>query len=71
MKKITFNDLVEYGKNNGANIVNDMPWSFIYELMPVTHENDNEYLILSPKNGTIKLNRNCVLFINGDNVYAQ
>lgn len=46
MEHISFNELIEYGRNNGANIVNGMPWSFSYRGMPVTHENDMCYLIL-------------------------
>ena len=42
---ITFEEFVEYGKNNGGNIVNGMPWSFTYNGHPVTHENDERYLI--------------------------
>jgi hypothetical protein len=45
---ISFDELVEYGKANGANIVNDMPWSFDYKGMSVTHENDRCYLICPP-----------------------
>jgi hypothetical protein len=50
---ITFEELVEYGKNNGANIVNGMPWSFKYRGYPITHENDECYLILTSK-GTMR-----------------
>jgi hypothetical protein len=42
---ITFNELVEHGKNIGANMINGMPWSFDYNDHPVTHENDECYLI--------------------------
>ncbi len=45
IEAITFNELVEYGRNNGANIVNGMPWSFNYNGHPITHENDECYLI--------------------------
>lgn len=45
IEAITFAELVEHGKNNGANIVNRMPWSFNYNGNPVTHENDECYLI--------------------------
>lgn len=45
VKAITFNEFVQYGRDNGANIVNDMPWSFKYDGYPVTHENDECYLI--------------------------
>jgi len=45
IEAITFNELIEYGIKNGANIVNGMPWSFKYNDHPVTHENDECYLI--------------------------
>lgn len=45
IEAITFADLVEHGKANGGNIVNGMPWSFEYKGHPITHENDECYLI--------------------------
>jgi hypothetical protein len=45
VEAISFQEFIEYGKNNGANIVNGMPWSFEYKGLPVTHENDECYLI--------------------------
>ena len=45
IEAITFDELVQYGKENGGNIVNGMPWSFIYKGHPITHENDRRYLI--------------------------
>lgn len=53
IEAITFDELVEYGRNNGANIVNDIPWSFNYNGHPVTHENDRCYLIPTPE-GTMR-----------------
>lgn len=45
IEAITFEEFVEYGKKNSTNIVNSMPWSFIYNGHPITHENDECYLI--------------------------
>lgn len=45
IEAITFDELVEYGRKHGANIVNGMPWSFEYRGQPITHENDRCYLI--------------------------
>lgn len=45
IKAITFDEFVEYGKSHTTNIVNGMPWSFEYEGHPITHENDERYLI--------------------------
>lgn len=45
---MTFPELVEYGKNNGANIVNGMPWSFSINGRAISHENDECYLIPTP-----------------------
>jgi hypothetical protein len=47
IEAITFNELVEYGKANGANIVRGMPWSFKYNGHSVTHENDECYIIIT------------------------
>ena len=45
IEAITFYELVEYGKANGGNVVNGVPWSFEYKGHPITHENDECYLI--------------------------
>jgi hypothetical protein len=53
IEAITFDELVQFGRDNGANIVNDMPWSFTYKGQSITHENDTCYLIPTPE-GTMK-----------------
>lgn len=41
-----FKALIEYGLNrDGASIMNGMPWAFDFEGLPVTHENDNHYVV--------------------------
>ena len=45
IEAISFDELVAYGRANGANIVNGMPWSFRYKGWQITHENDDCYLI--------------------------
>lgn len=45
IEAITFQEFIEYGRSNGANIVGGMPWSFNYNGHQVTHENDECYLI--------------------------
>lgn len=45
IEAITFDELVEYGLKSEAHIVNGMPWSFRYNEHPITHENDECYLI--------------------------
>lgn len=62
IEAITFNELVEYGKANGGNIVNDMPWSFSYNGHPITHENDQCYLIPTLE-GTMHMTPNDMLII--------
>jgi len=44
---ITFDDLVEHGRSQGVPLygTREMPWSFTYEGHPVTHENDDCYLV--------------------------
>lgn len=42
---ITFDELVQHGRDAGADIVQGMPWSFNYQGHPISHENDQRYLI--------------------------
>lgn len=60
VEAITFDELVDYGKANGGNIVAGMPWSFCYMGRPITHENDDCYLICVPR-GTGKFYRGEIL----------
>lgn len=45
VEAITFAEMVAHGKATSGNIVNGMPWSFEYNGHPITHENDQCYLI--------------------------
>lgn len=45
IEAITFQELVEYGIENGGNVVNGMPWSFEYKGHAITQENEECYLI--------------------------
>lgn len=47
IEAITFDELVQHGRDNGGNIVEGMPWSFHYNGHPITHHNDECYLILT------------------------
>jgi hypothetical protein len=60
IEAITFAELVAYGIASGAKIINDMPWSFDYQGRPVTHENDNCYLIPTLE-GTMRFERGDML----------
>jgi hypothetical protein len=67
IEAVTFEEFVEYGKKNGGNIVNGMPWSFKYKGHPVTHENDECYLIPTLE-GTMRFTPNDMLItgVNGE-----
>lgn len=45
IEAITFDELVQHGKDSAPNLVNGVPWSFNYNGHPITHENDQCYLI--------------------------
>jgi len=60
IEAITFDELVEFGIANGGNIVRGMPWSFTYAGHPITHENDDCYLIPTLE-GTMKMGREDML----------
>lgn len=58
---ITFNGLVAYGRDHGANMVNGMPWSFYYQGHPVSHENDDLYLIGQLDGASLRMGKEHVL----------
>jgi len=58
---VTFDEFVQYGKDHGANIVNGMPWHFVFNGYVVTHENDDLYLILGAGGDDIRFKRGEVL----------
>lgn len=60
IEAITFDELVGHGRANGGNIVNGMPWSFQYQGHPITHENDDCYLIPT-REGTMRFERGAML----------
>lgn len=60
IEAVTFDELVEYGRSHGVNLHNGMPWSFTYGGHPVTHENDDCYLIPTLE-GTMRFNRGDML----------
>lgn len=58
---ITFEDFVEYGKQNSTNIAeNGMPWSFDYKGHPISHETDEAYVVPTLE-GTLLFTPNDVL----------
>jgi hypothetical protein len=70
VKAITFEELIEYGKNNGGNMVNGLPWSFNYNGHPVTNENDECYLVCTPDE-TIKFTPQDILVTEfGGEIYS-
>ena len=68
VEAITFDELVEYGISHGANVHDGMPWSFEYQGRPITHENNDCYLIPSRmvELGTVRFNRGDMLITNED-----
>lgn len=60
----TFEEFVQYGRDSGAAIINNMPWHFNYEGYPVTHETDNCYLI-------IRANCHDLHFTSTDMIYIK
>lgn len=45
IEAITFDELVAHGVATAATLINGRPWSFSYAGHPITHENDDCYLI--------------------------
>lgn len=61
IEAITFDELITYGlKHCGNHKYEGIPWSFDYNGQPITHENDECYLIPTLE-GTMKFTPNDML----------
>jgi hypothetical protein len=60
IEAITFDELVQHGLENGANFNNGMPWHWHYNGHPISHENDECYLIPTLE-GTMRMTPNDML----------
>lgn len=60
IEAITFDELVQHGIATGAPLTRGMPWSFEYQGQPITHENDDCYLIPADR-GTVRFERGDML----------
>lgn len=65
MEIITFENFVKYGLMVSDNIRDGVPWSFTFNGHPVTHENDNLYLITLPDGQTLRFEKSKALFVKG------
>lgn len=64
VEALTFDELIKYGLTQTDNIYNNMPWSFKYMNVPITHETDECYII----GGYTKFTRNQLLVVKGDEI---
>ena len=69
IEAITFDEFVAYGllnPDNPPNVINGMPWSFKYKGQPVTHENNDCYIIPTLE-GNMKFQRGEMLITGVNN----
>lgn len=64
---VGFDEFVTYGRMVGGNIVDGYPWSFSYKGHPITHEDNDTYLIPTLE-GNMRFNRGDMLItgVNGE-----
>lgn len=60
IEAITFEELVAHGITAADHLMNGVPWSFKYQGHPITHENDDCYLIPTLE-GTMRFERGDML----------
>ncbi|AXQ68230.1 hypothetical protein HOT99_gp026 [Caulobacter phage CcrBL10] len=71
IEAITFDELVFHGKEEAAagrgTLTNGMPWSFTYKGQPITHEDDDTYLVPTLE-GSMAFRRGAMLItgVNGE-----
>jgi len=64
VEAVTFDELIAYGLTQTDNVYNNMPWSFKYMGIPVTHETDDCYII----GGDSRFTKNQLLIIKDNEV---
>ena len=64
VEAMTFDELVQYGLTQTGNVYNNMPWSFEYMGVPITHETDDCYII----GGTERFTKNHLLVIKNNEI---
>jgi hypothetical protein len=61
IEAITFDELVQHGRTQSiSRLFNEMPWSFTYAGHPITHEDDDCYLIPTLE-GSMRMGRSDML----------
>jgi len=68
---LRFDDLVAHGVAQGVPLTNGMPWSFTYANHPITHENDDCYLIVTPRGDGGRFNRGEILVNEDGRLHAM
>ncbi len=63
---VTFEELVQIGRNQGVPLIKDMPWSFKFQDRPVTHENDRCYLVLTFEGRTLRVTPSDMLIVTAE-----
>ena len=63
VEAVTFDELIKYGLKHTNNICNNMPWSFEFMGIPVTHETDDCYIV-----GTERFTRNHLLVVKDNEI---
>ena len=60
IEAITFEELVQHGLDNNAHVVDGVPWSLTYKGHPITHE-DNDCYLVPTLEGIMRFNRGDML----------
>ena len=68
VESVTFEELVEHAKANGAKLMNGVPWSFDYKDAAVTHENDDCYVVTRPTQASFNFYRGDRLVTRADGI---
>ena len=64
VEALSFDELIKYGLTQTENVYNNMPWSFEYMGVPITHETDDCYII----GGTERFTKNHLLVIKNNEI---
>lgn len=64
VEALTFDELIQYGLTQTNNVYNNMPWSFEFKGVAITHETDDCYIV----GAYDRFTRNHILVIKEDEI---
>lgn len=69
-REYDFDQFVAYGQSVAEHLVEGVPWSFVFETFPVTHENNDTYIIANGSPHGVRFERGQVIHVSAPGAFT-